>query len=149
MSHSDGMSVLTIVLHRGFGTNALGNAALSAASNHVAVSRDELWIGFLNHLFYGGRYSAGTGEVFIPLFVCEKTHVVSVGAAGERSGGAQKVLCGAVRLKSQRSPNPAGRNNSLAGSSSKRKEGMSASKVGLLYFSPCVVNKREQWDEES
>jgi len=100
----------------------------------------DLGIGFLNDLFYGRAYIAGPGEMSIPFLVDEKPTVVAVGSAGEQSGGVQKVLCGAVRLKSQRSPNPAGRNNSLAGSSSKRTQEMSGwpetTKAGLPWMNP-------------
>src|SRR5215470_20336185 len=39
-------------------------------------------------------YSAGPGEMSIPFLVDEKPTVVTVGSAGERSGGARKVPYG-------------------------------------------------------
>ena len=72
--------------------------AQNAAPRDVLPER----IGFLNDLFYGRSYSAGPGEVSIAFLLDEKPNVVPVGSAGERSGGARKVLYGAARSNSGR-----------------------------------------------
>src|SRR5262249_42317753 len=59
------------------------------------------WIGFLNDLFYGRSYIAAPAELSILFLLDEKSTVVPVRLAGERSGGARTVLCGAVGLRWQ------------------------------------------------
>ena len=61
-----------------------------------------LRIGFLNHLFYERSHSAGPGELSIPFLLDEKPTVVPAASAGERSGGARKVLYGAAPSNSER-----------------------------------------------
>ena len=61
-----------------------------------------LWTGFLNDLFYERSHSAGPGELSISFLLDEKPTVVPGGSAGERSGGARKVLYGAAPSHSER-----------------------------------------------
>jgi predicted transcriptional regulator len=62
----------------------------------------ELGIGFLNHLFMAGAIAQDRESCQFPFVLDEKPTVVSVGSAGERSGGARKVPCGAARSNSGR-----------------------------------------------
>src|SRR5262245_52047719 len=54
-------------------------------------------LGLLNDLFYGRSYIAAPAESSIPFLLDEKSTVVPVRLAGEQSGGARKVPCGAAR----------------------------------------------------
>src|SRR5262245_48286481 len=59
-------------------------------------------IGFLNDLFYGRSYIAAPEGLSIPFLLDEKSTVVSVGSAAERSGGKRKVCYGDARSNSER-----------------------------------------------
>src|SRR5262245_54002925 len=74
-----------------------------ASRDHLgsdALRERRRWIGFLNHLFYGGSYIAGPRELSILLD--EKSTVVPVRLAGEQSGGKRKVSYGGARSNSER-----------------------------------------------
>ena len=64
--------------------------------------QSERWIGFLNDIFYDRSHIAGPGELSIPFLLDKNPTVVPVGSAGERLGGARKVVYGAARSNSER-----------------------------------------------
>src|SRR6516162_3290065 len=70
---------------------------LGGEQQRISLAAAGLRIGFLNHLFMAGAIAQDRESCQFPFVLDEKPTVVSVGSAGERSGGAQEVPYGAAR----------------------------------------------------